>query len=162
MKALAQRDSTSLYTFSRLSKHNARLNNTLCLYLTLYTQKELKSKLLCKFDHLKSPCKALSQLNESNIETVLNADNLTAYKTVYDNYLYAKNHQQHQDDLKLIMHGRIVQTKAEKNISNYRIYTALKLNPGNANAFLKHADLKKVSLDTTREMLKFVNEYKAV
>ena len=54
---------------------------------------------------------------------------------------------------------RITETVKLKSITNYRIYTTLNLNPGNANAFLKNGDISKVSLDTTRRILQFVNEY---
>ena len=63
------------------------------------------------------------------------------------------------DKIKLMMHSRISEVKRIKNVTNYRIYTALNLNPGNANAFLKNGDISKVSLDTTRRILNFINEY---
>lgn len=60
--------------------------------------------------------------------------------------------------LKKLMQKRIVELKTEKGISNYRIYKALNLNPGNVNAFLKNADVSKVGLNTVRKMLAYVNE----
>ena len=65
----------------------------------------------------------------------------------------------HDNKIKEMMFLRITETIKLKSITNYRIYTTLNLNPGNANAFLKNGDISKVSLDTTRRILQFVNEY---
>ena len=37
--------------------------------------------------------------------------------------------------------------------SAYRLYTDLKLNPGNVNAWLKHNDSSKMSLDCVRQIV---------
>ena len=54
---------------------------------------------------------------------------------------------------------KISEVKEAKSVSNYRIYKTMNLNPGNVNAFLKNEDTSKVSLDTARKILAFVNEY---
>ena len=54
---------------------------------------------------------------------------------------------------------KISEVKKAKSVSNYRIYKEMNLNPGNVNAFLKNEDTSKVSLDTARKILAFVNEY---
>lgn len=58
-----------------------------------------------------------------------------------------------------MMYLRITETIKLKNITNYRIYTNLNLNLSNANMFLKNGDVSKVSLDTTKQILQFVNEH---
>ena len=55
----------------------------------------------------------------------------------------------------------IVEVQSEKGITNYRIYKALNLNPGNVNAFLKCGDVSKVGVNTARKILGFVNQYVA-
>lgn len=60
------------------------------------------------------------------------------------------------------MQKKIVDVQMKKGITNYRIYKALNLNPGNVNAFLKNADTSKVGLDTVRNILVFVNNYVAI
>ena len=151
--------STSLYTFSHIAEKNARLKDALCLYLVLFTNESLKNKLLRKYDHLTNPCKILDGLTQKNIESFLSNDSLSQYKTTYDNYLYMHNKKTQEDKIKVMMYQRIDEIKKFKSVTNYRIYTALSLNPGNANAFLKNGDVSKVSLDTTRRILQFVNEY---
>ena len=84
---------------------------------------------------------------------------MSEYETIYKNYLYIRNKKVHDDKIKEMMFLRITETIKLKSITNYRIYTTLKLNSGNANTFLKNGDVSKVSLDTTRRILQFVNEY---
>ena len=52
-----------------------------------------------------------------------------------------------------------IEVKEVKCVTDYCIYKQLELNPGNVNAFLKNGDVSKVSLDTVRKILSFVNEY---
>ena len=58
-----------------------------------------------------------------------------------------------------MMHLRITEFQKEKSITNYAIYKNLHLNSGNANAFLKHGDVSKLSLATVRRILEYVNQY---
>ena len=85
-------------------------------------------------------------------------NSLREYRTIYENYLNQKNAKQNEDKIKALMQKRIVEVQAEKGISNYRIYKALNLNPGNVNAFLKNGDTGKVGIDTARRMLAYVNQ----
>lgn len=146
-------DSKSLYKFARLAEHNARLRDALCVYLHFYVSEKLKSQLRKRFDYLK-PLSALNpeQLTQSQSE----------YKTIYENYLNQKNTKRNNDKLKALMQKKIVEVQTEKGITNYRIYKALNLNPGNVNAFLKNADTSKVGLDTVRNILVFVNNCVAI
>ena len=118
-----------------------------------YASEKLKSQLRKRFDYLK-PLSALNpeQLTQSQSE----------YKTIYENYLNQKNTKRNNDKLKALMQKKIVEVQTEKGITNYRIYKALNLNPGNVNAFLKNADTSKVGLDTVRNILVFVNNCVAI
>ncbi len=159
LQTLSGVKSTSLYTFSHIAEKNAKLKNALCLYLVLFTEEKLLNRLVNKYSYLKAPCSKLSELNQTNIGSYLHRDDLSEYETIYKNYLYIRNKKTHDDKIKEMMFLRITETIKHKNITNYRIYTTLGLNPGNANAFLKNGDVSKVSLDTTRRILQFVNEY---
>lgn len=159
LQKFSETNSTSLYTFSHIANNNARLRDALCLYLVLFTASPLRCKLLKKYKYLVEPFENLAELTMENIDSFLCTEKFNQYKTVYDNYLYMRDKKSQEDKIKLMMHSRISELKRIKNVTNYRIYTVLNLNPGNANAFLKNGDVSKVSLDTTRRILKFVNEY---
>lgn len=159
LQTLSGVKSTSLYTFSHIAEKNARLKDALCLYLVLFTEEKLLNRLVNKYRYLEAPCSKLSELNQTNIGSYLHRDDLSEYETIYKNYLYMRNKKAHDNKIKEMMFLRITETIKLKSITNYRIYTTLNLNPGNANAFLKNGDISKVSLDTTRRILQFVNEY---
>ena len=56
------------------------------------------------------------------------------------------------------MRSRILRLQKERNVTNYRLYTDLKMNPGNLNAWLKHGDGNKISLDRARDVLRYLSE----
>ena len=147
---LSNYDSKSLYKFAGLAENNARLKNTLCLYLNYFVSEKSKKQLCKKYSCLQEEC---DHLNGVAIEDL----DLSEYKTIYENYLNYKNRKQNEDKIKLLMQRRIVEVQTEKGITNYRIYKALNLNPGNVNAFLKNGDTGKVGLDTVRRILAYVN-----
>lgn len=159
LQELSGFNSTSLYTFSQFACNNVRLKDVLSLYLVMYTEENLRSKLLKKFDYLNSSCEKLKGLNDDNVGTYLKNDSLSEYTTVYNNFLHQRNHKEQEDRLKTMMYKRISEVKQAKCVTNYRIYKELNLNPGNVNAFLKNEDTSKVSLDTARKILAFVNDY---
>ncbi len=149
---------TSLYRYSALAVDNARLCNALSLYLVLYANDSIKNRLLKKYDCLNKESKRLAQLNDKNLANSF-SDDLSEYKTIYENYLYRIDKKNREEKVKLLMHKRILDVKQSKNISAYHIYTSLKLNAGNVNCFIKNADTSKVSLNTARNILEYVNNY---
>ena len=150
---LSSCDSKSLYKFARLAESNARLRDVLCLFLNCFVDDKLKKQLCKRFPYLAKGCDRLHGVLPDQPD-----DSLSEYKTIYENYLNQKNKKQNEDKVKALMQKRIVEAQKEKGITNYRIYKALNLNPGNVNAFLKNGDTGKVGLDTARRMLKYVNQ----
>jgi hypothetical protein len=84
------------------------------------------------------------------------------YLKVYRSYVSLRDKKQAEDHTKQLMWGRINRLKEEKHISNYRIYTTLGLNPGNANAYLKHGDPKKIGLSAARKTLHYLESAQGV
>lgn len=78
------------------------------------------------------------------------------YHKVWRTYLSLKDRVKADDHTKSLMRQRILHLQSASSITNYYIYTQLKLNPGNVNAWLKHGDSRKVSLDTARKILQFL------
>lgn len=153
LRELSDCDSKSLYKFARLAEGNARLRDVLCLFLTWYVDEKLKKQLCKKFPYLSKGCNRLQGVIPDQLD-----DSLSEYKTIYENYLNQKNKKQNEDKVKALMQKKIVEVQREKGITNYRIYKALNLNPGNVNSFLKNGDTGKVGLNTARRMLKYVNQ----
>lgn len=81
------------------------------------------------------------------------------YHKVWRSFQSQKNRGQSDDHTKELMRLKVKRLQEQCGVSNYRIYTDLKLNPGNVNAWLKHGVTDKVSLDTARRMLRYVEGY---
>lgn len=158
MVTLSGLNSKSLYRFSAMSKKNARLKDTVVLYLMLFVKNDLKRHLLNKYPYLSSGCEKLNGISPEHAETFLKEDPLSEYRTIYENYLNTIRCHDNENRIKKMMYQRIVQLQGEKDISNYAVYKTLELNPGNANAFLKNGDVSKLSLETVRRILEFVNQ----
>lgn len=161
MVTLSGLNSKSLYRFSAMSEKNVRLKDTVVLYLMLFVKEDLKRHLLNKYPCLSSGCEKLNGITLENAERFFAEDSLSEYRTIYENYLNTISTHDNENHIKRMMHDRIVQLQREKSISNYAVYKALKLNPSNANAFLKNGDVSKLGLDTVRRILEFVNQYRS-
>ena len=159
MITLSGLNSKSLYRFSALSEKNARLKDTVVLYLMLFVKDDLKWHLLNKYSYLSPGCEKLAGITQENAESFLEEGSLSNYRTIYENYLNTISTHDNENRIKQMMYDRIVLLQQEKGITNYAIYKSLKLNPGNVNAFLKNGDVSKLSLDTVRCILEFVNHY---
>ena len=80
------------------------------------------------------------------------------YHKVYRSYISVRDRMKAESHTKELLLKKIRRLQKEKSVSNYRIYTDLSLNQGNMNAYLKHGDLTKVSLDTARRVAEYLNE----
>lgn len=78
------------------------------------------------------------------------------YEKLLTSYDYAINKKKNDDDTKTKMRNRILIIQSEKQITNYRIYTDLGLNPSNVNYFLKHGNCDKLHIDTVRKIWRYL------
>lgn len=76
--------------------------------------------------------------------------------SVSTSYLSEKNRTVTDNLTKALMWNKISRLQNEKHVTKYILYTDLKLNHGNLNAYLKHGDCSKLSLDTTRKILRYL------
>ena len=78
------------------------------------------------------------------------------YHKVWQSYQSIVSKRLADKHTKELMREKIKQIQEQSGVTNYRIYTDLGLNPGNLNAWLKHGNDSKVSLDTARRTLRYV------
>ncbi len=78
------------------------------------------------------------------------------YRKVWRSYMAQKNRKETDAQTKELIRQRILSMQKEKGVSNYRIYKALGLNPGNVNDWLKNGAGEKVSLTTARKAFEYV------
>lgn len=84
------------------------------------------------------------------------------YRKVWRSYCSVRDAALADNDTKELIHRRVLELQQKKKLTNYRIYTDLKLNPGNVNAWLKHNDSSKMSLDCARQIYKYAKSYPSV
>lgn len=137
---------------------NARLLEPLTLYAVFSGKGERYYKLISaaklsdKTLFFPSPSQLLNDLKEETVPY--------NYVKVWKSYLSAADKQRTEDEIKSLVRSRVIQIQKEKSITNYRIYTALHLNPGNVNSWLKNGNEKKIALSTGRKILDYVEKYR--
>jgi hypothetical protein len=78
------------------------------------------------------------------------------YQKALSSYLSAYHRIETKNDSKRLRWAKTVQLQKEKGISNANIYKGLGLDAGNTNAYLKHGDIDRFSLDTATNIMKYV------
>lgn len=89
---------------------------------------------------------------------------------VQDSYLTAEYHKvwasyisvtdgkfEREDNVKSLIRTKVERMKGEKHLSTYHVCKALGLNNSNVNAWLKNGINNKISIDTARQILAFVD-----
>ena len=84
------------------------------------------------------------------------------YRKVWRSYCSVRDAVLADNNTKELIHRRVLELQEKKKLTNYRLYTDLKLNPGNVNAWLKHNDSSKMSLDCARQIYKYARSYPSV
>ena len=80
------------------------------------------------------------------------------YHKCYNSYICKRDMTKTYDRKKQLMHNKIKNLQSTKSVTAYRIYSDLNLNGANTKAFLKHGDVKKLSLDAVRNILQYLEE----
>ena len=163
VKQLSRSDTNSLYKLAEeASGDNPRLKEPLLLF-ALYSGKQTVLLQATKDQNLLVEYQKMVSLYSADQMTRLFEDNSSVlsngYHKVWRSYQSQKNKGQSDDYTKELIRQKIKRIQEEHGVSNYRIYTDLKLNPGNVNAWLKHGIADKVSLDIARRILDYVEDY---
>lgn len=155
--ASLSRDGGGFYKLAReASASNARLREPLLLY-AVYTG---------RIDSLLKATRSAGLLEE--YQRVLRIDSLKdavergdksvpmEYRKVWNSYTTVRDAHKRDEHTKSLMRDKILRLQVTMQLTTYRIYKDLRLNPGNVNAWLKNNDGSKVGLDTARKILEYV------
>lgn len=161
LRVLSKENTLSLYKLAEeAAVQNPRLREPLFLYALFSDKAELLLR-ATKDQHLKQEyLNLLNQYDKDKMKWALSTQSSALparYLKVWRSYLSKKNRLSADDQIKLLMHKKIRSLQEEKQVSNYRLYKDLNLNPGNLNAYLKHRDSSKLSLDTSRRVLDYLD-----
>lgn len=160
VRALSFGDTTRLSTLAEEAAwENPRLREPLLLY-ALYTDKSDVLLRATKDIVLKERFQTvLFQYPRDKMEHALQSESSPLpdeYKKVWRSYTSQRDRHKGDDHTKELMRKKVLRLQELGKVTNYRIYKELGLNPGNVNAWLKHGTSDKVSLDTARTVLRFV------
>ena len=128
------------------------MKDSLILYCALTDNREL-------FNNY-TDNKYFDLLERINIDNFLSDDfDEYEFKKIYSSYMSKMKVFEYDDDTKRRARLSIIEIATKKNITWYRIYTDLKLNPGNVNDFFKNDNPTKLSLKSVKAIYKFVVDY---
>ena len=145
----------------RLAREATTSNLRLCapwvLYALASSKKDQLINALSNCSNASEMIKMLDFLGCSDLESQLEKGDVPEdYLKVWNSFLVARDAPKRDDELKDAMRNKILRIQAEKKCSNYRVYTDLKLNPGNINSWLKNGDSTKVSYHTAERVMDYV------
>lgn len=158
VRSLSKAGTASVFALAKeASSGNPRLREPLFLYALASGKKDILLRAAKKFGLEEFYAPTLSAIGDNSIETVLAEDILPQeYLKVWKSYLAKKNTCRTNDSTKELVRSKILLLQKEKGITNYRLYTDLKMNPGNLNTWLKHGEHSKISLASARTCLNYL------
>ena len=129
---------------------NDRLREPLFMYCHYSNKSNVLSKYLTDTD--KSELNHIEWLLTNNKNDELPVD----YIKVINSYNRKAGMKDNDNHIKALMLDKIIALKTQKSVSNYRIYTDLKINAGNFNDFVKNRNLNRLSTDKSREVYNYL------
>ena len=129
---------------------NDRLREPLFMYCHYSNKSNVLSKYLTDTD--KSELNHIEWLLTNNKNDELPVD----YIKVINSYNRKAGMKDNDNHIKALMLAKIIALKTQKSVSNYRIYTDLKINAGNFNDFVKNRNLNRLSTDKSREVYNYL------
>lgn len=160
VRELSSSDTVSLYKLAaEAGTNNPRLKEPLLLYAMFSNKQDVLMK-ATKMPSLRSEFEeVVLQYTVDEVLKMLKEKSVMLseeYHKVWRSYISEKNRYKTDDYTKELVRKKVKRLQMSGNISNYRIYADLGLNPGNLNAWLKHGECGKVSLNTARKVLSYV------
>lgn len=110
-------------------------------------------KLSLQYSHLKEYGSAELLLRSLEDKTAKLPEN---FMKAYRSYRSVRDRLKNEQHTKALMRQRILRLQAEKRVSDYCLYTALRLNAGNFSALMRQQKLDRLSLDKARQVLSYL------
>lgn len=129
---------------------NDRLREPLFMYCYYNDKSKLLLRYLSENDALEFVSIGLKLTNEEY--SSLPRD----YLKVINSYECKLKLKDNESRIKELMLDKIIKLRDEKAVTNYRIYTDLKINGGNFNDFVKNRNVNKLSVDKSREVYNYL------
>ena len=158
--SLSTSDTYGLYKLSaEAATTNPRLREPLLLYALFHDKSDVLLQATKDSCLKKEYSNILNRYDKSHMENALHNKSPELperYLRVYTSYTRLMMRKKNNAHMKNLMYQKIKLLQKEKKVSNYRLYTDLKLNPSNINSFLKTGNPRKVSQDTANKMISYL------
>lgn len=152
LKDLTNSSVLSIHKLVNQSKTNYRLIDPLIIYCAFTSKQEILNKYTND-----EYSKVLESLNENNFLSEKYKD--YSFSKIYNSYKNKQNVPENDNALKEKIRKKTISLMKENKITNYRVYTDLKLNHGNVNDYLTNGNCKKVSLGLSKRIYTFVKNF---
>lgn len=150
---VSSQSTLSIHKLVKLSKRNYRIVSPLVLYCLFSNKMDI---LLKYINTNKYPF--LSELTPENyLDDKYSKD--YSFQNIHRSFTRRLCFFENENITKSLARDNILKIMNEKGITNYRIYTDLKANPGNVNDYLKNNNTKKVSLKLVKEIHEYCLNY---
>ena len=159
VKYLSGLNTNSIKKLAGEAKTNHRLREPLFLYACCTNKVDLLLDYTKGSDLGGKYANVAMRFDFPEILTALDTENTLlseGYQKCYNSYKSCRDMVLTHNRKKLLMHNKIKELQHAKNITAYRIYTDLKLNASNVNAFIKHGSVDKLSVDKVRMILQYL------
>ena len=160
VRSLSMSDTNSIYELAQeAAGKNPRLREPLLLYAVFSDKTDVLLRATKAYELYSEYNELTSRYDKAGFEAALQDDSspLSAeYRKVWRTFISNKNRHQSDNNTKELMRTKVVKLQNIKGVSNYRLYADLRLNPGNFNSWLKYGDPNKVSLNTARRALQYL------
>ena len=159
LRTLSSQDTSAPFRLAKEIDVQPRLLAPLCLYAMLKLDGHQLERFCRQYPKINAEFLEHTFLQKSPETLPAELERLSdmdPYRKCWNSYISVRDQKLHELHTKQLMAVKISALQQQYGISNYRVYTSLKLNPGNINAYLTHADASKVSLNTARRMLDYV------
>ena len=159
LPTLSDLNTFSVRKLMQASQTNPRLREPLFLYALETGKTDLMEQYAAPNSCFTTWCQSYSKNQMQNALAQEDPSVPENFHKVWRSYQSVKNRVQRDNHTKSLMRSKILRLQKEKHLTTYRMYSALQMNPGNMNAWLKHGDDGKVSLESARKVLHFAQNY---
>jgi len=159
VRSLSGKETNSIFKLAKEAESNFRLREPLFLYALSVGKEDILSRAVKSNTLSAKYIEMVEKYSWDKIQNALKENDKQLdinYHKAYQSFVSRRNMPQSNNDTKVLMHKKIKALQVRNNVSNYRLYTDLKLNPSNINAFLKHGEVRKVSIDVARNIISYL------
>lgn len=158
VKELSQSNTLNLKSLAnKATAGNYRLGAPLVLYAVVAGKEEALLRSLGTSDAADDLRGMMRDMSGKPVEETLASGNAPAEcLKVWSAFQVAKAAPERDRELKDAIRKKVLQMMQAGGCTNYRIYTDLKLNPGNVNSWLKNGDSSKVSYRNAERIMTYV------